>query len=138
MEMDEIGGEGEPSREFVVAALRVKQIRAATGLSQAKLARLIDVQVATLRNWEQGRREPTGPAKALLYAIQNDPRHVLQALAGQPDSISDRRRARRELHRYPMFTLPAKFARGSLLSFDLLRLHEVYEFAPPLSTTSGP
>jgi putative transcriptional regulator len=99
MEMDEIvRGEREPSREFVVDAVRVKQIRAATGLSQAKFARLIDVQVTTLRNWEQGRREPTGPAKALLRAIQNDPRHVLQALADQPSSISDRRRTRRELH----------------------------------------
>ena len=42
---------------------------------------MIDVQLATLRNWEQGRREPTGPAKALLRAIQKDPQHVLRALA---------------------------------------------------------
>lgn len=35
----------------------------------------------TLRNWEQGRREPTGPAKALLRAIHNNPEHVLKALA---------------------------------------------------------
>ena len=98
MEMDEIiHGERAPSRESVVDAPGVKQIRAATGLSQEKFARLIDVQVTTLRNWEQGRREPTGPAKALLRAIQNDPRHVLQALAGRPSSTADRRRARREL-----------------------------------------
>ena len=70
MEMDAIiHGERAPSREFVVDALAVKQIRSATGLSQARFARLIDVQVTTLRNWEQGRREPTGPAKALLRAI---------------------------------------------------------------------
>lgn len=31
-------------------------------------------------NWEQGRREPTGAAKALLRAIHNDPEHVIQAL----------------------------------------------------------
>ena len=37
-------------------------------------------QVSTLRNWEQGRREPTGPAKALLRAIRNDPEHVIRAL----------------------------------------------------------
>ncbi|HBL86977.1 MAG TPA: transcriptional regulator, partial [Alcanivorax sp.] len=53
----------------------------ATGLTQAKFAKMIDVQLATLRNWEQGRREPTGPAKALLRAIQKDPQHVLRALA---------------------------------------------------------
>jgi len=98
MEMDAIiHGERAPSREFVVDALAVKQIRSATGLSQARFARLIDVQVTTLRNWEQGRREPTGPAKALLRAIQNDPRHVLQALAGEQSSATGRRRVRREL-----------------------------------------
>jgi len=98
MEMDAIiHGECAPSRQFVVDALAVKQIRSATGLSQARFARLIDVQVTTLRNWEQGRREPTGPAKALLRAIQNDPRHVLQALAGEQSSATGRLRVRREL-----------------------------------------
>ena len=98
-EMDEIvRGEREPSRESIVDAVRVKQIRAATGLSQAKFAHLIDVQVTTLRNWEQGRREPTGPAKALLRAIQRDPRHVLEALAGPPAATTRRRRAGDETH----------------------------------------
>jgi putative transcriptional regulator len=41
----------------------------------------LHVDVGTLRNWEQGRREPTGPAKALLRAIQTDPTAVLKALA---------------------------------------------------------
>lgn len=82
-QMDEIvRGERQPSREFTVDALQVKAIRQATGLSQTKFAKVIDVQVGTLRNWEQGRREPTGPAKALLRAIHNDPEHVLKALAG--------------------------------------------------------
>ncbi|VVN16013.1 hypothetical protein PS662_04102 [Pseudomonas fluorescens] len=82
-QMDEIvRGERRPSREFHVDALQVKEIRKATGLTQAKFAALIDVQLGTLRNWEQGRREPTGPAKALLKAIHNDPVHVLNALAG--------------------------------------------------------
>jgi putative transcriptional regulator len=78
-QMDEIvRGERQPSREFTVDALQVNEIRKAT---QAKFAALIDVQLGTLRNWEQGRREPTGPAKALLRAIHNDPEHVLCALA---------------------------------------------------------
>lgn len=82
-QMDEIvRGERQPSREFTVDALQVKAIRQATGLSKTKFAKVIDVQVGTLRNWEQGRREPTGPAKALLRAIHNDPEHVLKALAG--------------------------------------------------------
>lgn len=81
-EMDEIlRGERKPSREFHVDALQIKEIRKATGMTQAKFAALIDVQLGTLRNWEQGRRQPTGPAKALLKAIHNDPVHVLSALA---------------------------------------------------------
>ena len=76
-----IDGERSPSREFVVDMLKVKEIRAKTGLSQSKFCKLIDVKLGTLRNWEQGRRSPTGPAKALLKAISNDPIHVLNALA---------------------------------------------------------
>jgi len=76
-----VRGERQPSREFTVDAVQVREIRLATGLSQDKFARVIDVRVSTLRNWEQGRREPTGPAKALLRAIHNDPQHVLAALS---------------------------------------------------------
>jgi len=80
-EMDEVHrGVREPSRVFHIDALKVKKIRQATGLSQAGFARTIDVAVGTLRNWEQGRREPDGPARALLRAIHNDPEHVLAAL----------------------------------------------------------
>jgi len=74
-------GERAPSREFHLDAMTVKQIRALTQLSQSRFARLLDVDVGTLRNWEQGRRQPTGPAKALLRAIKNDPKNVLKALA---------------------------------------------------------
>ncbi|WEL54598.1 NadS family protein [Pseudomonas kermanshahensis] len=81
-QMDEIvQGRQVPSRVFEIDALQVRSIRQSTGLSQVRFAEMIDVQVATLRNWEQGRREPTGPAKALLRAIRNDPEHVLKALA---------------------------------------------------------
>ncbi|HRK10084.1 MAG TPA: helix-turn-helix domain-containing protein, partial [Thauera sp.] len=57
-QMDEIvRGERAPSREFHIDAVQVKKVRAATGLSQAKFAKVIDVPVGTLRNWEQGRRD---------------------------------------------------------------------------------
>lgn len=79
---DIVAGEREPSREFILDTAQIKAIRNQTGLSQTQFCKLIDVQVGTLRNWEQGRREPTGPAKALLRAIKNDPRHVIAALAG--------------------------------------------------------
>jgi putative transcriptional regulator len=58
----------------------VREIREATKLSQAKFADLLSIELATLRNWEQGRRQPTGPARALLRAIHNDPVAVLRAL----------------------------------------------------------
>ncbi len=80
-QMDEIvRGERAPSREFYVDACKVKEIRALIGLSQPKFARILHVDVGTLRNWEQGRREPTGPARALLRAIKNNPRAVPKAL----------------------------------------------------------
>jgi DNA-binding transcriptional regulator YiaG len=71
----------EPSRTFQIDAIKIKEIRQASGLSQSKFANLISVSVDTLRNWEQGRRSPTGPAKALLRAIANDPQHVIHALS---------------------------------------------------------
>lgn len=74
-------GEKAPSRQFHVDSKKVREIRAATKLSQTQFADLIKVDVGTLRNWEQGRREPTGPARALLQAIERDPRAVLKALA---------------------------------------------------------
>jgi putative transcriptional regulator len=84
-QMEEIvRGVRAPSREFYVDAARVKEIRAMTGLtglSQPQFAKLLHVDVGTLRNWEQGRREPTGPAKAMLRAIKTDPKSVLKALA---------------------------------------------------------
>jgi putative transcriptional regulator len=80
-QMDEIlRGERAPSREFHVDALRVRENRNATGLSQVRFARVLDVHVGTLRNWGQRLLEPTGPVRALLRAIHNDPEHVLSAL----------------------------------------------------------
>ena len=59
----------------------IKAIRVGLEKSQAEFARMIGVSVSTLRNWEQGRREPTGPARALIRAIERDPKNVLRALA---------------------------------------------------------
>jgi len=78
---DIIHGSRAPSRETQIDAVSVRAIRALTKLSQPKFALILDVDVGTLRNWEQGRREPTGPARALLRAIRNDPKNVMKALA---------------------------------------------------------
>jgi putative transcriptional regulator len=75
-----VRGERKPSRTFVMTSDIVREIRESTGLSQARFANLFHISVGTLRNWEQGRRRPDGPAVALLIAIRNDPEHVVAAL----------------------------------------------------------
>jgi putative transcriptional regulator len=66
-------------------AVDARAIRALTGLSQGQFAELLGIEVATLRNWEQGRRTPTGPARALLRAINNNPVEVVKALNSEKD-----------------------------------------------------
>ena len=51
----------------------VHHIRAKFGATQREFARLVGISVETLRNWEEGRRRPHGPARALLRAIDADP-----------------------------------------------------------------
>lgn len=75
-----VRGERKPSRTFEMSSDFVREIRESTGLSQEKFAGLFHISVGTLRNWEQGRRRPDGPAAALLIAIKNDPAHVVAAL----------------------------------------------------------
>jgi len=58
----------------------VSAIRHRTGLSQAAFSRRIGVSPATLRNWEQGRRTPEGPARVLLAMLERNPRVVEDTL----------------------------------------------------------
>jgi putative transcriptional regulator len=57
----------------VPAEVDVAAIRGCTGLSQTTFARSIGVSPATLRNWEQGRRRPEGPARVLLALLARNP-----------------------------------------------------------------
>ncbi len=75
-----VRGDRDASRTYEVTSDIVREIRERTGLSQEKFAGLIHISVGTLRNWEQGRRRPDGPAAALLTAIKNDPQRVVAAL----------------------------------------------------------
>jgi putative transcriptional regulator len=61
-------------------AANVSVIRARLGLSQQAFANCMGVSVGTLRNWEQGRREPQGPARALLLIADRRPRAFLEAV----------------------------------------------------------
>ncbi len=75
-------GGARPSRSFSFAPADVKAIRIKLGKSQADFSLMIGVSVATLRNWEQGRRKPEGPALALLRVVSAAPRTVTRALRG--------------------------------------------------------
>ena len=72
--------EGTPSRTFRFDPEDVRRIRKDLGLSQSEFSLLIVVSTATLQNWEQGRRQPEGPARALLRIAACNPEAVLEAL----------------------------------------------------------
>jgi len=69
-------GETEPARQFEVEELDVKHIREGYQLSQEQFALLLGISVKTLRNWEQGRRTPGGPARVLLQVVARHPEAV--------------------------------------------------------------
>ena len=73
-------GEVQPSRKFEDDEPNVKNIRESIGFSQSKFASLIGVSMRTIQNWEQGHRQPTGPAKVLLRLVQADPESVFKNL----------------------------------------------------------
>ncbi len=75
-------GERRPARVTVVDPVHVQAIRRRLGMTQPEFAQLIGVSVATLRNWEQGRRQPHGPARALLKVVAKNPAAVLDAQRG--------------------------------------------------------
>ena len=74
-------GEIKPSRVTQFAPPNIRAIRRRLRQSQAEFARMIGVSVATLQNWEQGRRVPHGPARALLKVAAVNPQAVAAALA---------------------------------------------------------
>jgi len=57
-----------------------RRVRRRMGLSQTELARRIDVSPETIRNWEQGKRCPTGAARALLRMLDKAPETALRVL----------------------------------------------------------
>jgi len=75
-------GKAQPFRKRSFHPADVKAVRATLGLSQPQFAMMLGVSVATLRNWEQGRRTPEGPALALLRVAEAEPKAVARALEG--------------------------------------------------------
>ena len=62
------------------AALFAQRVRKRLGLTQLEFSRRIDVSLDTIRNWEQGKRSPTGAARALLRVLDKAPEASLLAL----------------------------------------------------------
>jgi putative transcriptional regulator len=59
----------------------VRELRRRAKLTQAEFASRLGVPLETIRNWEQGKRTPRGPARALLAVIAHAPETVFAALA---------------------------------------------------------
>ena len=70
----------QPSRVFEFSPLDIKDIRANLNKSQREFALMTGVSLGTLQNWEQGRRKPVGPARALLRVAAQSPEAFREAL----------------------------------------------------------
>lgn len=76
------GSKGRVHRILVPPRINVKRVRRKLRMSQNDFAQHFGISAATLRNWEQGRRQPEGPARVLLTIIDREPaavRRVLQS-----------------------------------------------------------
>ncbi len=78
-------GEADPStyRVHVPESVDVKAIRSKIGLTQSAFASRFGFPLATVKDWEQGRRGPETTARALLTIIDREPEAVRRALVGQ-------------------------------------------------------
>jgi len=70
-----------PEQAADTAPLGVRDLRRRSRLTQLEFATRLGVPVETIRNWEQGKRAPRGPARALLAVIAHSPEIVFAALA---------------------------------------------------------
>ncbi len=73
-------GERDGYKVHIPEHVDVKAIRASTGMSQAKFAARYGFSPDSIRNWEQGRRQPDVAARAYLLVIASEPEAVDRAL----------------------------------------------------------
>ena len=74
---------GKAARATRVAPNEVAAARLKTGLSQAQFAKALHISARTLQEWEQGRREPSGAAKALIQIAFRHPEVIAENLAAR-------------------------------------------------------
>ena len=72
--------EGHKKHRVRVMDVDVRAVREKLGLTQDDFAKAFGVSAGTIRNWEQGRRKPEGPARVLLNVIRRNPEAVLRAI----------------------------------------------------------
>lgn len=75
-----VRGEMKPSRVLEFDKTDIQSIRKKYGLSQEKFSKMLGISVGTLRNWEQGRRKPEGPARILLRVAEKHPEAILDSV----------------------------------------------------------
>ena len=73
-----------PAASETIPLPAVRDLRRRARLTQLEFAARLGVPVETIRNWEQGKRAPRGPARALLAVIAHSPETVFAALATEP------------------------------------------------------
>ena len=73
----------QPAATTVASQPAVRDLRRRARLTQLEFAAKLGVPVETIRNWEQGKRAPRGPARALLAVIAHSPETVFAALSSE-------------------------------------------------------
>jgi putative transcriptional regulator len=73
-------GKAKPAREHIIHVPDVRAIRESLGLSQAAFASAYHIPLATLKGWEQGRRQPDSTASAYLNVIAKLPKEARDVL----------------------------------------------------------
>jgi len=79
--MEEAAAHSRGDLDLPAERIHFREIRARLGMTQDRFAEALGISVKTLRNWEQGRRDPSGPAMRLLRIAEKHPDILLQAAA---------------------------------------------------------
>ena len=91
---------GEDASGFIVhipAPIDTRRIRAKLGMTQEQFCKTYGFELAALRDWEQGRRVPTGAAQTLIRVIDNDPAAVAAVVMSAPSAATARKRPARHV-----------------------------------------
>ncbi|OGQ86256.1 MAG: hypothetical protein A2289_01935 [Deltaproteobacteria bacterium RIFOXYA12_FULL_58_15] len=85
-----------PERYTAVMAFKTSKpvtVRKKLGMSQRQFAQMLGIGLRTVTNWEQGLREPAGPARALLCILDREPKAAMSALGYAPAKVTRKGRA---------------------------------------------